>query len=102
MVHPHHIDPAAVDENEIARRLAWCVLEAAERTEVADDRPLNEVLAAVLERALRYRLDPLLYRVVWHLHVAADQVIVSEGFADPNSAQTARVLIAKQAASKAL
>jgi hypothetical protein len=86
-----------VGENEIARRLAWCVREAAERTEVANDRPLKEVLAAVLERALRYRLDPLLYRVVWHLRVAADK-----GFADPNSAQTARVLIAKHAASKAV
>jgi hypothetical protein len=102
MVHSQHIDPAAVAENEIARRLAWLVQQAAKHTDVAHDRPLKEVLAAVLERALRYRLDPLLYRVVWHLRVAADQIIVSEGFADPNSAGTARVLIAKQAASKAV
>ena len=76
MMQPEHIDPATVSETEIGPRLAWCVQEAAKRTEVADDRPLKEVLAAVLERALRYRLDPLLYRVAWLLHVAGDQAIV--------------------------
>ena len=55
---------------EVAINIAIARLEAWKARQ--HRRSLKEVLAAVLDRALRYRLDAQLYRVVWTMRLAAD------------------------------
>jgi hypothetical protein len=64
-------DPATIEHNEIRRRLAWVIGNAAEKCGLErhsiSSMPLQEILDYVLHRACRAQLDPVAYQVCYLL-----------------------------------